>query len=94
MTSYKYRKMIEYFEKIQEKKEEIKELEKIFNKYKDEFIKENEADKKQRYQDFDIYYKNVESKRLDSTRLKKENIDIYNKYIKSSISIRFYIKEV
>ena len=94
MTNYKLKKMLQLNEEIKEKEKEVKELKKLFDRYKEEFIKENEASEKVIYSKYTIYYKSVESKRLDSTRLKKENKEIYEKYIKSSNSIRFYIKEV
>lgn len=93
MTNYKIKRMLELNEEIKEKEQEVKELKKQFEKYKDEFIDENKEDNKITYSNYVIYYKSVESKRLDSTKLKKEQEDIYKAYLKVSHSIRFYIKE-
>lgn len=93
MTDYKLRKLLQLNEQIKEKEQEVKDLKKLFDKYKQEFIAETQQNEKIVYSKYTIYYKNVESKRLDSTRLKKEQEDIYNVYLKVNSSIRFYIKE-
>lgn len=93
MTDYKIKKLLQLNETIKEKEKEVKELKKLFDRYKEEFISENKQGEKIIYSKYTIYYKNVESKRLDSIRLKKENEAIYKAYIKSSKSIRFYITE-
>ena len=40
-----------------------------------------------------VSWKNIETKRLDSTRLKEEQPDIYERYVNTSTSRRFEIKE-
>ena len=43
---------------------------------------------------FKVMWKNVISSRLDTTRLKNENPDIYNQYVVDNVSRRFTIREV
>ncbi|MCL2837747.1 MAG: hypothetical protein FWE04_01585 [Oscillospiraceae bacterium] len=72
---------------------EIKELEAQADALKQSMIKEMDTRQVDELQagEFSIKYKLVESKRLDTTRLKAENPAVYETYAKSSVSARFQV---
>ena len=72
---------------------EIKELEAQAETLKQTMIKEMDTRQVDKLQagEFSIRYTLVESSRLDSGKLKTENPDIYEAFLKSSVSARFQV---
>lgn len=94
MTSYKYSKLNRLYNEIDEIKAILKEKEKQLKELQNEFMQDVPADTKIKHKNIEFYYKIINSKTLDSKRLKAENIEVYNSYLVEKISNRFYRKEV
>lgn len=69
----------------------IEELQAKQNAIKEAIISEMNGEQEISADIFKIRYITVTSKRLDTTKLKAENSDIYNEYLKESVSQRFTV---
>lgn len=76
--------------------QEIKDLEALAESIKDLLKNELDSERKEEINTgkYVIRYKLVESSRFDTTKFKREQADMYNSYLKSSISTRFTYDEV
>ena len=78
------KEVVSLLDKLKKEKEQIEQEVKLFMGSAEEAGNQN----------YQIHWKNVVSTRLDSTRLKEEQPEIYARYVAENVSRRLQIKEV